>query len=300
MRGQEHPKEQASEGPRKVCLIFLKVNWHRTVACVDKRERRGGVVHHQTGLVVGCRFHSPKNEKGGSTRNMAVPTAPEVMAGSSVSRGARWVSPAASLRCGFGCLGFGPNPSRPGRRGFTEMTPGSPHVSLNRGHNSTRRPEWRKNEICGGRKQRNPGRSNGGPVQRRGGTVHRRDTTHTQPTTLRNHFGSSRDRLLGSRLGSFVSVDRVRVHLCTGPCWKRVNLFDLCSGMIIACRAQFEGFWVWRSGAVGSDLCPDACDACRLAWCCDLNGPLPPVVFSVLVLVLGEGGLAVWGSVRSR
>ena len=107
----------------------------------------------------------------------------------------------------------------------------------------------------------------------------------TTTTTLRSHFGSSRDRLLGSQLGFVVFVGRgSSAFLCTGSLL--VKRFDLRSvqwnGAVIVRCAKFEGFWVWRSGAVCRDVRFDACDACRVCWCCDLFGPLLPVVFSFI------------------
>ena len=51
------------------------------------------------------------------------------------------------------------------------------------------------------------------------------------------------------------------------------------NGAVIVRCAKFEGFWVWRSGAVCHDVRFVACDACRVCWCCDFFGSLLPVVF---------------------
>ena len=46
------------------------------------------------------------------------------------------------------------------------------------------------------------------------------------------------------------------------------------NGAVIVRCAQFEGFWVWRSGAVCRDVRFVACDACRACLCCALSGPV--------------------------
>ena len=72
------------------------------------------------------------------------------------------------------------------------------------------------------------------------------------------------------------------------------------NGAVIVRCAKFERFWIWRSGVDCRDVRIVACDACRVCWCCDLLGPLLPVVFSFPRSCGREGGLASLGSVWPR
>ena len=65
-----------------------------------------------------------------------------------------------------------------------------------------------------------------------------------------------------------------------------IDLVQLNGAVIVRC-AKFEGFWVWRSGAVCRDVRFDACDACRVCRCCDLFGSPPPGCFQFPSLFVG-------------